>query len=75
MLALLVCLAVALTGASMMNYWWSNGFAGNGLLYAVIPMVLAFAILAWRSRAYRQVEIEKSGRSAKLKPPFWPDVA
>jgi len=53
MLALLVCLAVALTGASMMNYWWSNGFAGNGLLCAVIPMVLAFAILAWRSRAYR----------------------
>jgi MFS family permease len=42
--------------------WFLLKFGWNGLLYAVIPLVMVFSILAWRSRAYRQVEIEKSSR-------------
>ncbi len=49
---------------SISSGWFLYHFQWDGLLYAVVPLVLAFAILAWRSRAYTQVEADISARSA-----------
>jgi MFS family permease len=43
--------------------WFLLKFGWNGLLYTVIPVIMVFSILAWRSRAYDQLETEKLRRS------------
>ena len=40
---------------SLSSGWFLFYFRWNGLLFAVIPLILAFVILAWRSRAYGQI--------------------
>ena len=47
--------------------WFLVKFQWNGLLYAVTPLLLAFAILAWRSKAYEQLESEKLLRTQSQK--------
>jgi MFS family permease len=42
--------------------WFLFRFQWNGLLYAVMPLILAFLILAWRSKAYLDIETEKAAR-------------
>jgi MFS family permease len=42
--------------------WFLHYFQWKGLLYAVTPAIFAFAIMAWRSRAYELAEEEKRVR-------------